>query len=231
MRAPPLFEVTAPATVGNATRCTTAANVRALIGSPTGDDTLITSLIDRASLDMANYCGLARDVAGALPTFGKETCQATWFIDSFMGGDRGIPLMRPHPLRLPWRKPIAITTVTENGVDLTEGVDFVLEVGALLYRLMADARIPWSFGKIVVVYEGGYDLSSSIPPDLEKAAIEQVKYAYQTRRRDMALKSETIPDIRQVSYATPMAGGILGDSGLLLTVESDLASYKDWTSA
>ena len=56
----PLFEVTEPAADAAARRLTTAAKVRALIGSPAGDDTKIETLIDGISAECAAYCRLAR---------------------------------------------------------------------------------------------------------------------------------------------------------------------------
>jgi hypothetical protein len=218
----PLFEVTAAAASGDPRRLTTAANVRATIGSPAGDDTLLTTLIDRVSAQFATFCGLATDAGTDFPTFGAETCRATWFVEHLL---RDPYLGRHSPLFLPWRKPITVSGVNEGGVDLTAGEDFVVESGGLLYRLSGgEARIRWPGAKVVVTYQAGYSLPASVPPDLEAAAIEQVKYLYKARKRDGSVLSETVPEVYQATFAAA-GGNFIGASGLLTSVEGALAPY------
>ena len=65
----PMLEVTAAAAGGAARMLTTAAKVQAVLGIAT-DTALIEAMIDRVSALAVARCGLARDVAGAMPTFG-----------------------------------------------------------------------------------------------------------------------------------------------------------------
>lgn len=212
-----LFEVTSSEVNLDGRKLTTAAKVRATIGSPSADDTLIGIIIDRVSALAAQYCNLARDITGKAPTFASETCRATWYY----GACRG-----PR-LALPWRTPItAITSVVEDGVTL-ESSDYQITAGGILLRLNDDIPIGWSYGKIVVVYVAGITatLSTNVQPDLEARVIDQVKMEYLGRDQDNAIRSETIPDVHQISRIIP-GGDSLGDSGLLVSVEGALAPYR-----
>ena len=206
----PMLEVTAAAAGGAARMLTTAANVQAVLGIAT-DTALIEAMIDRVSALAVARCGLARDVAGAMPTFGLETLRATWFVDS---GER------PRG-----------SALIEAAVTLTAGTDYRLVGGALVERLAEDAPIAWSNGKIVVAYVAGWALATAnaVPPDLEAAVIEQVKGMYVARARDPAVRSVSVPEVYSASYS--VAGGdSIGSSGLLPQVEAALAPYKNWSA-
>lgn len=116
----PLLEVTVPAADAAARRLTTAARVRAVLrATTTADDTLIESIIDRASAMAAGYCKLARDPLGAVPAFGTETLRATWYAETDCRVRRGSRLV------LPWRVPVtALASVVEAGATLTPDTDY-----------------------------------------------------------------------------------------------------------
>ena len=219
----PMLEVTAAAANGAARMLTTSAKVQAVLGIAT-DTALIEAMIERVSALAAARCGLARDVAGAMPTFGTETLRATWFVDS---GERP-----RSALILPWRVPVTtITSVVEAAVTLTAGTDYRLVGGGLVERLVQDAPVAWSSGKIVVTYVAGWALATAnaVPPDLEAAVIEQVKGMYVARARDPAVRSVNVPDVYAASYS--VAGGdSIGSSGLLTQVEAALAPYRNWSA-
>jgi hypothetical protein len=218
----PLFEVTTPAANAAARRLTTAAKVRALIGSPAGDDAKIETLIDGVSGECAAFCGLARPAnMGSPPTFGQEVVKATWMQAC---RERGSHLV------LPWRVAITPGQVVESGTNLTVNVDFRLLGGGILERLSGDAPVRWSNGKIVVPYTAGWVLPDGVPPELERQVIEQVKMAYFGADEDPRLRSEAIPDTYQASYA--VAGGdSIGRSGLLSSLESVLEPFWAGTVA
>jgi len=219
----PMLEVTAAAANGAARMLTTSAKVQAVLGIAT-DTALIEAMIERVSALAAARCGLARDVAGAMPTFGTETLRATWFVDS---GERP-----RSALILPWRVPVTtITSVVEAAVTLTAGTDYRLVGGGLVERLVQDAPVAWSSGKIVVTYVAGWALATAnaVPPDLEAAVIEQVKGMYVARARDPAVRSVNVPEVYSASYS--VAGGdSIGSSGLLAQVEAALAPYRNWSA-
>lgn len=214
-----IFEVVTATTDNAARALTTAARVRAMIGSPAGSDADITTLIDRATAMMVKRCRLARDREKP-PTFGKEQVRATWMAS---------PKPRRGPLVLPWRVPItSVTAVAADGIELEDGVDFRLAGGGLLLRLEGDREIEWCPGKIVVDYEVGWELPDEVPPELEAAAIEQVKYMWAARERDPSIRNEAVPDVYQAAFN--VAGGdSIGESGLLISVEGVLADYRDWS--
>lgn len=215
----PLFEVTTPAVNAAARRLTTAAKVRALIGSPAGDDTKIETLIDGVSAECAAQCGLARPASMASPpTFGQEVVRATWMQAC---QERGSQLV------LPWRVAITPGQVVENGTNLTVNVDFRLVGGGILERLSGDAPARWASGKIVVPYTAGWVLPDGVPPELERQVIEQVKMAYFGADEDPAVRSENVPGVYQASYA--VAGGdSIGRSGLLVALEAALAPFTSY---
>lgn len=215
----PLFEVTMPAASAAARRLTTAAKVRALIGSPAGDDAKIESLIDGVSGECAAYCNLARPANMATPpTFGQEVVKATWLASS----ER-----RTAMLILPWRVAITPGQVVEDGVNLTANVDYRLIGGGMLQRMSAGSPTCWSSAGIVVPYTAGWVLSDGAPPELERQVIEQVKMAYFGADEDPRVRSEASPDIYQASYA--VAGGdSIGKSGLLTALENALSPFKSW---
>ncbi len=215
----PLFEVTTPAASAAARRLTSAAKVRALIGSSPSDDAKIETLIDGISAECASACNIARPANMASPaTFGQEVVKATWLAS---------PERRSAMLILPWRVAITPGQVVENGVNLTSNVDYRLVGGGMLQRMSAGAPIYWSSAAIVVPYTAGWVLPDGVPPELERQVIDQVKMAYYAADSDPAIRSESVPDTYQASYA--VAGGdSIGKSGLLTALEGALAPFKSW---
>jgi hypothetical protein len=203
-----LFEVVTPTASPAARRLTTAANVRAVIGSPIGDDSLLEQMIDRVSAAAAKYCNLAQDAIGTPPTFGRETCRATW-LTSREG--------RTGKLLLPWRVPVvSVTSIVEDGATLV-GTDYRLRLGAILERLSDGAPVRWLSGQLVVVYVTGWDLvTNGAPPDLEAAVIDQVKAMYQGRKRDGNMRSFTASEV-SMTFA---------DAGAAETFECALDAYR-----
>lgn len=215
----PLFEVTTPASDAAARRLTTAAKVRALIGSPAGDDTKIETLIDGVSAECATFCKLARPAdMSSPPTFGEEVVRATWLATC----ER-----RTAMLILPWRVAITPGQVVEDGINLTVNVDYRLIGGGMLQRISDGAPRCWSSAGIVVPYTAGWGLPDDVPPELERQVIEQVKMAYYGLEDDPRIRSETVPGVHQASYSV-VGGDSIGQSGLLISLESALAPFKSW---
>jgi hypothetical protein len=120
----------------------------------------------------------------------------------------------------------SIDAITEAGIALDE-YDYELDIlTGRMWRLdAAGDRIEWTAGKITVQHTSGYALLTNLPHDLERACIEQVKAVFSGRQRDPTLKSESVPDVYQASYA--LAGGdFIGTSGLLKSVEGALVPYR-----
>jgi hypothetical protein len=213
------FEVTTAAADTAARRLTTAAKVQAVLFGGTATDTaLIETMIDRVSAAAARYCNLAADAIGTVPTFGRETCRATW---------QAVRWCRHSQLLLPWRVPIAsITSIVEDGVTLTSGTDYRMLKGGVLERLSGDYPRWWSSAKIVVVYVTGWDLTDDdqTPADLEAAVIDQVKAMYAARTRDPNLKSAMVQDVGAETFGDP--GAAVSDA-----VADALDAYRSWPIA
>lgn len=216
-----LFEVVTPAANAAARRLTTAAYVGATMSSPPAD-AILENYIDEVSAKVARFCGLAADTAMTPPTFASETLRATWFTACHDRGDK---------LLLPWRVPVSsITSIVEGGTTLTTSTEYRLLPGGMVLRLAGDSETPtcWSTAKIVVVYVAGWaTLSTNAPADLQAAVAEQVKYRSMRIDHDPAIRSEAVPDVYSASYA--VAGGDnIGESGLLVQVETALAPYRSF---
>lgn len=133
---------------------------------------------------------------------------------------------RGDTLRLS-RWPVAeILQVIENGTELTPDDWELDEVTGQLWRVASGERICWvGTGATTVSLVGGYGLPDDLPFDLQRAAIDQVKFAYFAGDRDPALRSLDIPGIASESYAVA-GGSSMGKSGLLVSVESSLMVYR-----
>lgn len=216
----PLFEVTTAAADAAARRLTTAAKVRALIGSPSTDDAKMEAIIDGVSAECARYCNLARPANMASPpTFGQEVVKATWM----KTWDR-----RTSVLILPWRVAMsAFGQVVEDGVNLTVNVDYRLIGGGMLERLSGDASRCWSSGKIVVPYTAGWDLPADVPADLESQVIKQVTLGYYGADRDPGLRSDSTEGVGSETYAV-IGGDSISETGFLKSLETVLGSYRSW---
>lgn len=199
---------------------TSRDNVKTALGiTSTTHNSLIDTLIPRASALIAAECGLARDNAARVAAFASETLEAT-YLDSC--------LRRGKLLALPWRVPVtSIVTVTEDGEPLTANTDYrlVSVIPGRLLRVSDSVPIEWSWGEIVVRFVAGFALPSGAPEVLSAACIEQVKYMFHATSRDPAIRSEGKPDVGTVSYSVP--GGDMFKGALLPHVQAMIAPYQD----
>lgn len=190
-------------------KLTTAAALRAEIGASTSEasDARLDDLILRASRAIESYCGR---------TFAKETLSEVFRC--------------PYgPLLALTRYPVAtLTSVTEDGTVL-DGTAYETDtVAGRIYRLSSDARICWSAAKVTVVYDAGFILpptgGSTLPPDVEAAALKLAAGLHFGAARDPLIKGESADGIGSVDYwvgGTPGASGELPPDVLAL-----LASYR-----
>lgn len=218
-----LTTTTAAASTTAARDLTATATVKTALKIADSDsDTLIAALITRASGLIVDYCRLAPDAAGGIPTFSRETLVATWQAGT---SPRGIDLF------LPWRLPVfSIDSVVEDGTTLTASTDYVLmhSRAGRLRRVSSDAPTDWSSAKIVVTFKAGFSasatLAANIDASIEAAAIEQVKGMLYGANRDPFIRSENVPDVGAVSFSV-IGGDVMGASVLLPSVRDML---KDW---
>lgn len=214
----PYLQVTGAAA---ATELMTLAALKAVLGiTGSGDDAELELVRDRVSAAICSYCNLSPDQTGAI-TFGRETMTATWLTSGEWRGGR---------LLLPWRIPVvSITSVVEDGTTLA-GTDYrVLPMQATLERLDGDYPGCWSCGKIVVTYVAGYllpdETGSTIPADLQDAALHEATARWRARGRDPTLRSENLPDVYQQSWAAS-GGALTMDGGVLPETAARLARWR-----
>lgn len=173
---------------------TVLATVKAELGiTGTTEDTNIGTWISQASAACASYC--------------NRTLRSETVTETFRSA-------RNESLIYLARLPVGtITSVTEDGVVLVVDTDYQLDaINGVLYRLSSDLVVNWNFNKLVVVYAGGYTSIASIPDDIERACITQVKTLRSASTRDPLVKQESIPGVLDTSY---WVGGIPGTVGNL----------------
>jgi hypothetical protein len=56
---------------------------------------------------------------------------------------------------------------------------------------------------VTVQYIGGYTLGVDLPPDIEAAALMQLQHRKTAGSRDSTIRSESVPNVLTVTYATP----------------------------
>jgi len=212
--------------IGPRNLTTTAAVKVALKITDTASDALIDALIPRVTQLIVDHCRLARDAAGTIPAFGRETLRATWYADA-------CGLLRGTDLFLPWRPPVfSLDSIVESDTTLTVSTDYVLisARAGQVRRVSSDVPGEWSTGKIVVVFKAGFDtatsLATNIDKGLEAAAIEQIKAMLHAANRDPAIRSVNAPDIGSESYSVT-GGDVMGASVLLPQVRDMLATWRN----
>jgi hypothetical protein len=189
----------------------------------TSDD-LLNDLRDDVSRQIARHC--ARE-------FARDALTITIRLD-YPG-----KLVEAIALKGPFPQPdkavadyVTLTSVTENdtALDVTADVEIDPESG-LLYRLCAGARIYWPQGaKIVVVLTAGYVLpddrgTTTLPSDVQRAALDLAKMAHYARRRDPLLRSSSIEGMSSQSFALPGAVGGM-DGAIPGNVAGMLSAFK-----
>lgn len=192
-----LLETVTPVASAGARWLTSRANVKTAMGiTNTASDARIDMIIPHASALIVGGCALATDKSGSIASFGSETLRATF-------RERGLD--RGEALTLPWRVPVSsITSIVEDGATLA-GTDYEMfgTKPGRLRRLSSGVPTSWSSAAIVVTFVAGWSLPSGVPPDMEAAAIEQVKAMVFGAGRDPAIRSENVPDVAAVSYSVP----------------------------
>ena len=126
---------------------------------------------------------------------------------------------------------VAVTSVTEDGVGLNPGTDFLADpASGRLLRLDDDGSVhPWHAVTVVVAYQAGYLLpgelpvagAQSLPADLETAVLRLVTARFKGRGRDPFLKSQGEPGVGQEQY---WIGALPGQTGPL---PPDIAAVLD----
>lgn len=185
--------ITTVVTATNSYDLTTLAVVKDELSITSGsNDASLKRYISAASAAAAQYC--------------NRVFQAETVKDEFW------PDRDPFQFQLPNRQSViqlsrwpvvSVTSVTENGNVLVDGVGYRVDAenGALV-RLGCDGYpTKWCAWPIAVQYVGGF---ASIPGDVADAVIRMVTKRYAAKGRDSTLKAENIPGVidRQFWIAT-----------------------------
>ena len=124
-----------------------------------------------------------------------------------------------------------------GGYRLREGWGFEVDYDrGFIYRLRYGLRSPWIFTKVLVIYTGGYTLPTpsmvatgiddrtTLPGDLEKAALRLIEANILARGRDPALKQYSVPGVLEETF---WVGAPIGPNGLPPEIENLLGNYRD----
>jgi len=173
---------------------TTAANVRAMIkGSTSADDSLLTVLIGRAEVAIARYLGYPPASVGADPTI--ESASYTR-----RSGEPGV-FIDPEDLTRLYLEPYPVTAISSVREDETLIFPASSEVASgdreqrggkgqiiQLLPLSSHGEFSTARGAVRVAFTAGF---TSVPVDIELAAIEYVAHLYnEMNRRGLASVSE-----------------------------------------
>jgi hypothetical protein len=190
---------------------TVLATVKAELGlTTTAEDANIETWIDQASGACAAYCD---------KVFGLETVTET-FRNRFSYVYRNQNKLDSIQLqRIPV---VSIVSIVEDTVTLVQDTDFWLDPDeGLIYRLDTNQNIiQWSFTQLTVNYSGGYELLGTLPQNVERACIIQVKSLRSDATRDTSVKQETIPGVLSTTYTT-------NNSALSVSLDPIAAGYLD----
>lgn len=125
------------------------------------------------------------------------------------------------------RWPVAeILEVIEGSTALTPDDWELDELTGQLWRLGSSDRGCWSsVGTTRVSYVGGYILPDDLPADIQRGAIDQIKFAYFNGDRDPGLRSLDIPGVSSETYNVA-GGSSVGEYGLLVSFVGALCPYR-----
>lgn len=193
------------------------ATLKAELGITNGDsDALLNRALDAASARIVSYTGRE---------FAKET-----LIETLPGSGSFTLMLTRTPV-------LSITGITADGVTVSAS-DYVLkDAGAgLVFSKYSWLNTSGSYSGIsripnsgaaqdlyAVTYQAGYALpgegSRTLPFDIEQAALMLATGFYQSRQRQVGVKSEDIKDVYRVEYfdqSASMQGGMPADvAGIL----------------
>lgn len=203
--------LTVSATVADRSLVTLSALKADLGITGTDDDTRLTQWIKDDSDAVCEACGVAADQAGRR-TFLQEAVTIAYRPSEVPA--RGID---PAPLILPWRLPLEVDTVTENGTALTVADDVEAEpMAGLLWRLDARGeRTHWVGGRIVITGTAGW-LLADVPTPLRRAVIDCVKLRWDAKDQNSYVTRERVDGVGEQQFwvgdVPNSVGGIQGST-------------------
>ena len=178
------------------------ADVKGDIGvTGTEDDLYLQRRVTEMSLAAIQYMNRRLQVEKLRDSFWPQRDPYPWQLP---GGVMPLQLSR-------WPLTAAPTLVTEQGVALAIGVDYVADLSrGQLTRIFGYDAYPsrWDALPIIVEYAAGFD---PIPLDVAAAVARAVKAQYFARSRDPAIKSQSVTGVYAATYLDRASakGGLL----------------------
>lgn len=179
---------------------TTVAAVKADLGiTGTDNDAYLGVLISRSSDDIASFCNRVFPVEGMRESFYP---QREFFSYQVTGGVDELHLSR-WPL-------VSVESVVENGAELVEGADYLVDAENGLLTRLDGLSYPraWPVWPVVVTYSAGF---ATIPATVEGACSRLVRARWFARARDPLIRSEQTEGIGRTDYwvsDNPSAGNL-----------------------
>lgn len=156
----------------------TAAEAKDLIPSLTGttDDTLLTTLANRASVAFARFCGYPPATAGASPTMES----ASYVIEHNGSGTRDLMLLAAPATAVSAARVDPTQDWTDAAYLVTAGTYAIIDGDRLRLKSTA-TQGTWTAGErnVQVSFTAGY---ATVPADLKHLAARVVGYWYDQRQ-------------------------------------------------
>lgn len=188
-----------------------AEELRVAAGLSRDDDSQDETLAEyeqEIAAEITSDCGIAIDAAHP-PTLRSETCSDVFRLKS-----------HTDALFLSRRHVTSMVTLTEDGTDLEQDVDYRLEseTGRII-RLNGDDETCWSCVKVEVNYVAGF---TDVPAELKSEAKARVKVKVSENSRDPLARTITteIPDLETLTIGYQV-GGLSRLTGDGLSAESE----------
>lgn len=211
------YRITRVVTPAETLALVTLDDAKTALGIPLDDtthDAALAQSIDAVSRAVNNYCDRVFAVQGYRDQL-RDAC-----------GWLGEPVItRQYPIVVN-SEGVPLVEITENGgvLDPTY-LEVYPETGAI-YRLDGSGgQYAWGVSLLVIDYTAGF---TTIPSDVQGAALEWLTVRWGSAGRDPSLRSETIPDLITQVYNT--SGDTSGSAGSIPAGTRDLLEpYRIWT--
>lgn len=206
----------------------TAARQQTGAGLTAAEDAYLTSLIDRASAMVTQYCGT---------TFGNRRLQEVFHqpqAPSYYSG-ASATTNPPPPSNVYWSfaplvlsgAPVSTIETVIEGNSNTALDPTCYELDGALFRLQSGNRSWWNPPKVTVTYWAGYilpgDLTvqplstapASLPADIEAATLALIQAGYSARASNPAIVMEWVEGVGRVQYGrNPTVAQMLVDTSI-----------------
>lgn len=161
----------------------------------TDQDARLTQWIKDDSDAVCEACGVAPDQLGRR-TFLAEAVSIT-----YRAAEIPQACGQAEPLILPWRIPLALSSVTVDGTALTVPDDVEIEpMAGLLWRVGADGcRRSWERGRVVITGTAGWD-QDGVPAALRRAVIDCVKLRWDAKDQNSYVTRERVDGVGEQQF-------------------------------